>query len=309
MTLPPLAAFRFFNVAAQTQSFVKAAQHLHVTHGAVSRQVRLLEEAMGVELFERRNRAIFLNEAGRQLHSVTGPLFDQLENVVDRLQREAREDVLVLSCEPTIAMKWLIPRLPAFNEAHPDVQVQLLAAGGPIDFARSGADLAIRRDDFHWGESVHSVTLCDEWIGPVCTPASVPDHQQLHGARLLRSKTRPMAWDNWLRLSAVTLSDVLWTDYEHFYLCIQAATAGLGTSMASLLMVQNELEAGQLSAPFGFIRDGSTYCLLSPRPFAESSKCQVFLEWVAGQMNECIEQVLKERPARHQPLKSAVRRC
>lgn len=291
MNFPPLAAFRFFTVAAQTQSFVKAAQQLHVTHGAVSRQVRLLEEAIGVELFDRRNRAIFLNQAGRLLYNVTGPLFEQLESAVYRLQREAREDVLVLSCEPTIAMKWLIPRLPDFHEAHPHLQVQLLAAGGPIDFTRSGADLAIRRDDFHWDEFVHSVTICEEWIGPVCTSSNIPKNGQLEGLRLLRSQTRPMAWDNWLRLSEMAMPDAIRVDYEHFYLCIQAATAGLGMSMASLLMVQNELESGQLTAPFGFIRDGSTYCLLSPRPFEESPKCNAFREWVAVQMNDCIEQI------------------
>jgi DNA-binding transcriptional LysR family regulator len=75
--------------------------------------------------------------------------------------------VLVLSCEPTIAMRWLIPRLPRFHAAHPDLQLHLVAAGGPVDFARSGVDLAIRRDDFHWDRQLHSQKICDEWIGPV----------------------------------------------------------------------------------------------------------------------------------------------
>ena len=296
MNLPPLASFRFFTVAAKTQSFVKAAEQLHVTHGAVSRQVRLLEDAIGVELFDRRNRAIFLNQAGHLLLNVTAPLFDQLEDVVYRLQREGREDVLVLSCEPTIAMKWLIPRLPAFHEAHPNLQIQLLAAGGPIDFARSGADLAIRRDDFHWGSSVHSVKICEEWIGPVCTPPNTPDKKRLDKLSLLHSKTRPMAWDNWLRLTGVDLSGSIKVDYEHFYLSIQAATSGLGVGMASLFMVQAELESGQLVAPYGFIRDGSTYCLLSPKAFDESSKCNIFRSWITEQLDHYIELMGGELP-------------
>ena len=291
MNLPPLAAFRFFNVAAQTQSFVRAAQQLHVTHGAVSRQVRLLEEAIGVELFDRRNRAIFLNRAGRLLYDVTGPMFEQLESAVYRLQGEVREDVLVLSCEPTIAMKWLIPRLPDFHAAHPHLQVQLLAAGGPIDFARSGADLAIRRDDFHLDQSIHSVRICEEWIGPVCTPSNSPDKRKSQGVRLLRSQTRPLAWDNWLRLSEMAMPNAGSVDYEHFYLCIQAATAGLGISVVSFLMVQDELRSGQLIAPFGFIQDGSAYCLLSPRPFEESAKCTAFRDWVTKQMGLCTKQI------------------
>ncbi|MDQ5891866.1 MAG: hypothetical protein QG613_737 [Pseudomonadota bacterium] len=106
---------------------------------------KLLEEALGVELFERRNRAIFLNAAGRSLHTVTQSVFEQLEGAVYRLQQSAQDNVLTLSCEPTIAMKWLIPRLPAFNQAHPDIKLHLVAAGGPIDFVRSGVDLALRR--------------------------------------------------------------------------------------------------------------------------------------------------------------------
>ncbi|MBA1204456.1 LysR family transcriptional regulator [Pseudomonas capeferrum] len=291
MKLPALTSFHFFTVAAQTESFVQAARLLHVTHGAVSRQVRLLEEAIGVELFERRNRAIFLNDAGRLLYNVTRPFFEQLEGTVYRLQREAREEVLVVSCEPTIAMKWLILRLPDFQAAHPNLQLQLLAAGGPIDFARSGADVAVRRDDFHWDKSIHSETICEEWIGPVCTPTLRPEGQRLDGLRLLRSKTRPLAWDNWMRLVDVAAPEATWLEYEHFYLCIQAAAAGLGVSMASLLMVQDELESGQLVAPFGFRRDGSRYCLLSPRSFDDGSKCRVFLDWITEQMADSARRV------------------
>ncbi|WP_455922624.1 LysR substrate-binding domain-containing protein [Pseudomonas putida] len=291
MSLPPLASFRFFTVAAHTQSFVKAAQLLHVTHGAVSRQVRLLEEALGLELFERRNRAIFLNQAGRTLYNVTAPLFEQLESTVHRLQNEAREEVLVVSCEPTIAMKWLIPRLPDFHARHPHLQLQLLAAGGPIDFARTGVDLAIRRDDFHWDESLHSVAICQEWIGPVCTPANCPEDGRLDGQPLLRSRTRPAAWDNWLRMRNQPVPVAPRVDYEHFYLCLQAATAGLGISMASFLMVQDELASGQLVAPFGFAADGSSYCLLSAVPFEHSAKCEHFRTWVTGHIDHSLEQV------------------
>lgn len=291
MKLPTLTAFHFFTAAAQTQSFVQAARLLHVTHGAVSRQVRALEEAIGVELFERRNRAIFLNDAGRLLYDLTGPFFEQLQGTLHQLQREARDEVLVVSCEPTIAMKWLIPRLPAFQAAHPHLQLQLLAAGGPIDFTRSSADLAIRRDDFQWDESLHCVTVCEEWTGPVCTPQRWSQSQQLDGMCLLHSATRPKAWDNWLRQAGMEAPQTTRQVYEHFYLSLHAATAGLGVGMASALMVQDELACGQLVAPFGFSRDGSRYCLLSPRPFDDSSKHQVFVQWVTQQMAGSIRQV------------------
>ncbi|MNG79286.1 Glycine cleavage system transcriptional activator [compost metagenome] len=285
MKLPPLTAFRYFDIAAETESFVRAAERLNVTHGAVSRQVRLLEESLGIELFERRNRAIFLTAAGRTLQGTTQAIFEQLEGAVQRLQQQERDNVLVLSCEPTLAMRWLIPRLPRFHSAHPDLQLHLVAAGGPLDFARSGVDLALRRDDFHWDRQLHQLKICDEWIGPVCKPGAIA---QLQGQRLLHSSTRPSAWPTWLRLSGQAARHTERGDYEHFYLSIQAASAGLGLAMASALMVRDELDSGQLQAPFGFLREGSAYHLLSPQPLDQGDKRQRFAKWVIGECHACL---------------------
>jgi DNA-binding transcriptional LysR family regulator len=284
MKLPPLTAFRYFDIAAETESFVRAAERLHVTHGAVSRQVRLLEESLGIELFERRNRALFLTPAGRALHGTTQAIFEQLEGAVQRLQQQERDNVLVLSCEPTIAMRWLIPRLPRFHAQHPDLQLHLVAAGGPVDFARNGIDLALRRDDFHWPATLHSRKVCDEWIGPVCRDALTT----LDGQRLLHSSTRPSAWPDWLRLSRQHTRHNERSDYEHFYLSLQAASAGLGMAIASALMVRDELDSGQLQAPFGFLRDGSSYHLLSPQPLDDGGKRQRFVDWVIGESQTCL---------------------
>ena len=288
MKLPSLASFRFFEAAAQTGSFVKAAESLHVTHGAVSRQVRLLEDALGVELFERRNRAIFLNDAGRSLHEVTHSVFEQLEGAVYRLQHTAQNEVLTLSCEPTIAMKWLIPRLPAFHEANPDINLHLVAAGGPIDFARSGVDLALRRDDFHWEPDIYAEKVCEEWVGPVSrVKNSINDN--FEGERLLHAGTRPNAWPTWEKLSNISTKGSGRVEYEHFYLCIQAAVSGLGIAMASFLMVQDELESGQLLAPYGFLLDGSAYYLLSPEPLDMNNKCARFRSWLKQEMADCLQ--------------------
>ncbi|WP_460416954.1 LysR substrate-binding domain-containing protein [Pseudomonas sp. microsymbiont 2] len=281
MKLPPLTAFRYFDIAAHSESFVRAAEQLHVTHGAVSRQVRLLEESLGVELFERRNRAVFLTRAGRDLHATTQAIFEQLEGTVQRLQQPLQDNVLVVSCEPTIAMRWLIPRLPRFNTEHPDLQLHLVAAGGPVDFVRGGIDLALRRDDFHWDRQLHSLKICDEWIGPVATPAFAGQH-------LLHSATRPDAWATWLRLSGQDIRQEQRSDFEHFYLSIQAASAGMGLAVASALMVRDELENGQLQAPFGFLRDGSSYHLLSPQALDDGSKRQRFAQWVSAECRACL---------------------
>ena len=284
MKLPSLGAFRVFDVAARTQSFVKAAEILHVTHGAVSRQIRLLEEELGVELFERRNRAVFLTHAGQTLQATTSSIFEQLEGAVKRVKEQAHEHVLVLSCEPTIAMKWLIPRLPAFHSAHPDIQLHLFAAGGPIDFQRAGVDLAIRRDDFRWGKEIHATTICDEWVGPVCTRTYL---KQSAGSRQrLHSQSRPAAWKAWQRVSGVDFEAGGDLRYEHFYLCIQAAVAGLGVAMSSSFMVQDELARGHLVAPYGFVKDGSRYCLLSPQALEDDERQLRFAQWVTHEMEQ-----------------------
>ena len=213
----------------------------------------------------------------------TQSIFEQLEGTVSRLQQHTRENVLVLSCEPTLAMKWLIPRLADFQARHADIQVHLMTAGGPVDFVRNGVDLALRRDDFQWEDGLHVQKICDEWVGPVASPNLQLPSRGFAGQRLLHSATRPEAWATWLRLNRKTARGVERADYEHFYLCIQAAVAGLGVAMASRLMVGDELASGQLVAPHGFVRDGSAYVLLCPQVLAETEKVQRFTEWVMEQ--------------------------
>lgn len=286
MKLPPLNTLRVFHAAARNQAFGKAAETLHVTHGAVSRQIRLLEDALGVALFERRNRAVFLTDAGRQLFEVTSALFEQLATGLAKLRQPAADAPLVLSCEPTIAMMWLIPRLPDFQRAHPGVQVHLYAAGGPVDFAAQGVDVALRRNDFDWDAALHAERVCEEWTGPVCRPGLLgaagadPAAADWGGASALSSATRPQAWRHWARAAGVKPPRRAGPAYEHFYLSLQAAAAGLGVAIGSALMACDALRDRRLQAPCGFARDGSAYVLLSPRPCPEDPRAAAFLEWL-----------------------------
>ncbi|CAB5510789.1 HTH-type transcriptional regulator TrpI [Achromobacter anxifer] len=283
MKLPPLNTLRVFDAAARHQAFGKAAEELHVTHGAVSRQIRLLEEALGMTLFERRNRAVFLTDAGRQLFDVTRTLFEQLSAGLAKLRQPAADAPLVLSCEPTIAMMWLIPRLPDFQREHPAVQVHLYAAGGPVDFTAQGVDVALRRNDFEWDTALHAERVCEEWTGPVRRPglsgggAATDDWL---GAPALGSATRPQAWKDWSRAAGLKPPRVAGPTYEHFYLSLQAATAGLGVAIGSALMACDAVRDRRLEAPCGFVRDGSAYVLLSPRSCTEDARAQAFLQWL-----------------------------
>lgn len=282
-----LGWIRFFEAAARHQNFARAAEELHLTHGAISRQIRQLEDALGVSLFERRNRAVFLTEAGRALHAASIQSMDLLAATVEKIRAPAPQSALVLSCEPTIAMRWLIPRLGRFAAAHPDIPLHLMAAGGPVDFQSSGIDVALRRNDFAFDPRWHTWELAPERVGPVCRP----DQAAADPERIVRlhTRTRPDAWQRWARSAGVALagsapepSNEAW--YEHFYLSVQAAAAGLGWAMASALMVADELADGRLAAPLGFVADGSAYHLISPVPFAHDGRKRALLDWLRSEI-------------------------
>lgn len=289
--LPPmhwLGAIRYFEAAARLGSFVRAADELHLTHGAISRQIRQLEEALGVPLFERRNRAVFLTEAGRTLHAAATQSLAGLAEAVARIRAPAPRAALVLSCEPTIAMRWLIPRLSRFAAAYPDIALHLMAAGGPIDFRKSGVDVALRRNDFPFDTRWHTRELAQECVGPVCRPDLATADPA--AVTRLHTRTRPDAWQRWQQFEAgekagpavqIGRSDQ-W--YEHFYLSLQAAAAGLGWAMASRLMAADELADGRLAAPLGFVADGSSYYLIAPAPFAQDARLAALHGWLRTEM-------------------------
>ncbi len=298
-----LGSIRFFEAAARHESFVRAAEELHLTHGAISRQIRQLEEVLGVALFERRNRAVFLTEAGRTLHAAATQSMDLLAGAAERIRAQPPRQALVLSCEPTIAMRWLIPRLPRFAQAYPDIPLHLMAAGGPIDFARSGADLALRRNDFHFDAQWHVREVAQEWVGPVCRPdlvaaGAIAAGQPFASLARLHTRSRPDAWQRWARAAgqqAYRFGPDAW--YEHFYLTLQAAAAGLGCAMASRLMAADEIADGRLAAPLGFVPDGSSYHLLSPLPFEHDARRQALLDWLAGEARASLGLPEAARPA------------
>ncbi|MDT4845989.1 LysR substrate-binding domain-containing protein [Achromobacter agilis] len=299
MKLPPLNTLRVFDAAARHQAFGKAAEALHVTHGAVSRQIRLLEESLGMALFERRNRGVFLTDQGRQLHDLTRALFEQLASGLAKLRQPAADAPLVLSCEPTIAMMWLIPRLPDFQRAHPGVQVHLYAAGGPLDFAAQGVDVALRRNDFEWEAAMHAERVCEEWTGPVCRPGllGAAAGDVWDGLPALGSATRPRAWRQWSQASGRKPPKRTGPVYEHFYLSLQAAAAGLGVAIGSALMACDAVRDRRLAAPCGFARDGSAYFLLSPRPCAEDPRAAAFLGWLRREAAASLRDAAATGPA------------
>ena len=231
--MPSLVALRCFEAAARLESFSRAADELHLTHGAISRAVRSVEEELGAQLFERRNRRVFLNAAGRLLFDGVHAGLGQMARAAEAVRQQAAGRPLLLSCEPTLLMRWLIPRWGDFQARYPQHTVHLVAGGGAVEWGR-GIDLAIRRNDFDCGRNVQMQPLCAERMGPVCHPDRLAHFfalqsdggLALHGdATLLHSKTRPKAWEDWWKnrpnqpptqiQQAQAAGDLV---LEHFYL-------------------------------------------------------------------------------------------
>lgn len=285
--LPSLSALRAFEAAARHLNFGRAGEELFVTHSAISRQIRALEEDLGVVLFERRNRAVFLTDAGRRLLATMSEVFKQIADCCSELKAGVSAP-LVVSCEPTFTQRWLIPRLAQFNAEHPDIEIHVLAAGGPVNFDRSHIDVALRRSDFIWSSEVFSESVVDEYVGMVCAPHLLTDAKtDILSLPRIHSATRRDAWpryiaDNQLDDPQPTGHHV----FEHFYLSIEAAIAGLGAAIGPEPLVADALARGQLVAPLGFRSNGYRYVLLSRTPFESDSRRRNFLSWLRRQFGE-----------------------
>ncbi|MFF5971590.1 LysR substrate-binding domain-containing protein [Streptomyces sp. NPDC012769] len=289
-SLPPLTTLLPFEAAVRHASMTAAARELHVTHGAVSRQVQNLEKALGTSLFERGTRSLRPTAQARRLAAAVREALDLIEAAAEEISGRGPGGPLALSCEPTLLMRWLIPRLPELAARHPELTVHLSAGGGPPDFARDTVDVALRRDDFPVPEGVSRVPLFAEWIGPVCRPelAERLATDGYEGVTLLHTGTRPAAWDDWRRLTGHTVpSSVTATTgsapqqtFEHFYLALQAAVAGMGVAVGPYALVHDDLVGGRLAAPYGFVADGTGYGLLSPRPPERDARIAALLGWL-----------------------------
>jgi LysR family glycine cleavage system transcriptional activator len=255
--LPPLAALRAFEAAARHLSFKRAAEELHVTPTAVSHQIRQLEQAIGTPLFERRTRQVVLTPEGHVLLPVLTDGFDSFARVVESLSRKNRRAVVTLSATPAFAAKWLVPRLAAFRKARPDIDLTLLATLDVVDVKNGAADLALRYGRGPYPDLVAEPLTTDRFA-PVAAPRlRLRKPGDLRSATLIhsdwrRSDPRNPTWRHWLRIAGLEGIDpragLRFSDETH---AIQAAVAGNGVALHSLLLVQEELATGTLVIPFG----------------------------------------------------------
>lgn len=265
-------------------SVSRAARELNVTDGAVSRAVRELEGELGFLLFERRNRLVMANAVARRLADEVRIALEHLTAAVGRARLSGGlGPPLVISCEPTFLIRWLIARLGDLQTAIGSGRdVRFVSAGGAVPFSREGIDLAIRRADFPIGDDVKAAPFLNEQIGPVCRSDLV---DRLTGPGpiegvLLHTASRPDAWTTWSARTGTPLRPTRELRFEHFYLSLQAAVAGAGIAIGPIALVADDLSNGSLHAPRGFVEDNTAYVLMAPGDSDNAAVFDTVLEWL-----------------------------
>jgi LysR family glycine cleavage system transcriptional activator len=281
--LPSLNALRAFEAAARLGRMTIAAEELSVTHGAISRQIKALEAQLGRKLFEGPKNRLVLTEAGKILLPVLTSAFEQIGRGVQEAA-EIDAGVIDVSCVGTLTMRWLIPRLHRFKAQQPAIDIRLSADDGPVDFMRQSFDVAIRVGRDGWPADAILVPLFAEQIGPVMSPrllSGVKPHDELLRLPKLHTRTRVWAWSDWCARSHKSGVAMDGQYYEHFYFGLEAATAGLGIAIAPWQLVVDDMTAGRLVAPFGFIDSGQTYVAL--RRDRRDKPAEAFVAWLADE--------------------------
>jgi len=270
--LPSLNALYAFEAAGRLGSVSRAALELHVTHGAVSRQIRSLEEQLGVALFTKDGRGLKLTEAGVRLRDVSGETFTRLRQVCGELRQREVDTPFVLGCPGSLLARWFIPRLDRLNSALPDLRLQLSTSQGELDPRSPQVDATLLYAEPPWPADMHVFELARESIGPVISPRhlrflelSEAAPEALLQEALLHTTSRPQAWPQWLAAMNLQPADMrLGQGFEHLYYLLEAASAGLGVAIAPLQLVADDLAAGRLVAPWGFVQTEAQLSLWVP---------------------------------------------
>ena len=291
LPLPPLNALRSFEAAARLGGVGRAAEALHVTHGAISRQLRVLEDHLGVALFERDGRGLRLTRAGAELQSACEGAFGQIREAVGALKRPQRPDALVLGCSGSILARWMIPHLPALQRDLPALALHWSAQDGSFTDAQRGLDAVLLLAQPPWPRGWQVRELAPERVGVVVSPqhpAAVRLRQQpphaLLREPLLHTTSRPQAWPDWALSHQLDPAQLqLGTGFEHLYYLLEAAVAGLGVAIAPEPLVADELAAGRLLAPWGFAATGGFWVLATPEG-GQDPRVESLAGWLAKQL-------------------------
>ncbi|MCP5271394.1 MAG: LysR family transcriptional regulator [Burkholderiaceae bacterium] len=249
--LPPLNRLRSFEAAARLQSFAQAADELNLTASAISHQMRDLEAHFGRALFERSHRRVTLTAEGRRLHESLARVFDALEAACADVALPAQDQVLAVHCAPSLAIKWLGPRLREFVAAHPGLHVRLSTGAELPDLAaRRDVDLALVYADGRARAGTSVEPLGDEQIAPLVAPSLLAPRANVGSLvqrlPLIDSTLSPVGWPSWFALQGLVLPDRPRMAFDRAALAIAAAVDGLGVALESTRLAAREIERGEL---------------------------------------------------------------
>lgn len=278
-TIPSLDDLRAFEAVSRLGSIRAAANDLAITHSAVSRRVSKLSSDIDVQLLEAMGRGVKLTPQGEKLGHAMRDVFQILTQTLEEIQSTPNTPTILLSCERSLAMRWLIPRLGEFKAADSDISINLCVGGGVFDFKREGITLALRRMDFNVNPAWKVDKLFEEEMGPVLTK-SLSDKFESGNYIALSSKTRPGAWQDWLRDNPQFPTPREFMLLDHHFLMIEAALSGLGVAMSPKMLVLNEIQQGRLNAPNGFQKDGSHYGLIYQEKELLNSEAKEIRNWI-----------------------------
>ena len=285
--LPPLNQLRVFESVARHRSFTAAAQELHITQGAVSHQIRALEDWLGFRLIERHCGKLRLTGGAAIYADALQGAFSEIVRATQELVATGSQRVLNVRGHTTFFTHWLIPLLPQFQRAHPDTKIRLSADVEGVDFRRDQADVGIRYGDGNW-PGLRADLLFNDELTPVLAPSLAAtlndpsDPAQLLALPLLHSNRRPNHWSDWIKAAQVTRdnaeADMYFEDLSIIYEC---AIQGMGVALGQLCYLVRELADGSLIAPHSFVlRRNRGYYLVCPANQTVDSKVASLRDWL-----------------------------
>jgi LysR family glycine cleavage system transcriptional activator len=299
--LPPLNAVRAFEAAARRGSFVEAAKDLHVTHWAIGKQIRHLEDWLGAPLFERRARGVALTEQGAALLTDVSAALSRLRSATGRLRgpQSARRvsGVVRVNVLSSFALRWLLPRLSRFQEIYPSIEVKISTTSRKLRYVGTAFDIRIRSGG-EYGSGFQCETLMpDRWL-PVCSPAILRDRpvetaQDLRRHVLLHSTTTRSAWPQWFSAAGVSgLAPIRHLELDHVNLQLQAAVDGLGVALGSVHLIEEDIAAGRLVCPIAAPElQADEYQLVTRDDRLRDPAIQAFRGWILAAGKETLASI------------------
>ncbi|QUM79300.1 transcriptional regulator GcvA [Moritella sp. 5] len=290
--LPPLNSLRVFEAAARHSSFTRASEELYVTQAAVSHQIKALEEYLGIKLFRRQNRALFLTEEGQSYFLDIKDTFTSLIDATERLLARGAKGSLTVSLQPSFAIQWLVPRLSLFSELYPDIDVRIKAVDMDDGSLTDDVDVAIYYGRGKW-KDLYAQKLHTEYLVPVCSPRllngvkplKTPDDLKQH--TLLHDTSR-RDWTAWFKQGNIIGVNVNQGPiFSHTSMVLQAAIHGQGVALGHSVLAQPEIDAGRLVRPFtDVLVSKNAYYVVCREEQDELGKIVAFRDWMLSLVEE-----------------------